>query len=400
MGMESRSDARPEFPAGTPTAERTRDASRQHTQLLNMLSHELRNPLAAIVNAASLLNETSVSETDDRAARDIIVRNACHVSMLLDDLLDFSQFTCRTISLRQQVVDLCQLARDVVRRMQDLADERHQQLHLRTEPTPLYVAADKRRIEQAQLNLLFNAIKYTGTGGRIEVSLQREEDSVVVRVSDNGIGIPRELLPRVFEPFVQSDQSLDRAQGGMGLGLPLVRLIVEAHAGSITAESHGAGQGSAFTMRLPLTGQPPPPDNMPATDTAGKRMVIVEDNPGIRKMLARSMELQGFKVAVAANGHEGLETVRRQTPDVAIIDIGLPDVDGYELARRIRKQPAYQSTLLVAFTGYGQETDRAEALAAGFDLHLVKPLDPQRLLAAITAAWAVSSAVTLCPSKA
>ncbi len=349
-----------------------------------MLSHELRNPMAAVLNATTLLKEGDIEATTEEEAHGVIERNVRHVARLLDDLLDLSRFTHNKITLHRQIVDVNAMAIDVVECVQPLVDEKSQELHVHTESEPIFVEGDIGRIQQAQVNLLVNAAKYTRKKGRIDYSAHRDGDEVVFRVTDNGIGISPAFLPHIFEPFMQSDQSLDRSQGGMGLGLPLVKLIVEAHGGTILAESDGISRGSQFTIRLPLTQLRP--EEKPTKDIVsadGKKMVIVEDNAGIRKMLAASMKLKGFNVVVAADGNEGLDTIVEFDPDVALIDIGLPDVNGYELAQMIRAKPEFRNLLLVAVTGYGRESDCAEAFDAGFNLHLVKPLDPSEVLTAI-----------------
>ena len=361
-----------------------REAVRKRDQFLAMLSHELRNPIAAALNATTLIREEAVDADTDDEARNIIERNIRHVARLLDDLLDLSRFTHDKITLHRQVVDLTGMAMDVVECVQPLLDEKQHQLHIHAGNDPIHVEGDVGRIQQAQVNLLVNAAKYTRVGGRIDYSLGTEGDSAVIVVRDNGMGMESRFLKDIFTPFVQSEQSLDRAQGGMGLGLPLVRMIVEAHGGSITASSDGLAKGSEFRILLPLTQQPV--RTKPRVDleiAEGKRMVIVEDNAGIRKMLAAAMTLKGFEVASAEDGSQGLDAILEYDPDVALIDIGLPDVNGYDLAKTIRQKPELAHTLLVAVTGYGRETDRQKAVEAGFDLHLVKPLDPNEVLAAV-----------------
>ncbi|MEZ6047407.1 MAG: chemotaxis protein CheB [Planctomycetaceae bacterium] len=370
------------------------NAVRNRDRFLAMLSHELRNPMAAVLNATSLLHEDGVDEETELEAYSIIERNVRHVARLLDDLLDLSRFTHDKISLHRQVIDLNELVMDIVDCVQPIIDEKGHQFHVQRDSLPVFIEGDSGRIQQAQVNLLVNAAKYTSSEGRIDYSLRREQNRAVIRVRDNGIGIEESLLSDIFKPFVQSEQALDRSQGGMGLGLPLVKMIIEAHGGSIKAYSNGAGEGSEFVVHLPITELRP--ENKKGLDIqvlAGKKMVIVEDNPGIRKMLAASMKLKGLTVFTATDGTQGLESVLENDPDIALIDIGLPDMNGYEVARLIRARSDRSNLLLVAVTGYGRESDRKQTMKAGFNLHLVKPLDPGELLSAISDFYATSKSL-------
>jgi len=364
-------------------------AVRHRDHFLAMLSHELRNPLAAVLNATALLQTGDLDASTDEEARSMVNSNVQHVAHLLDDLLDLSRFTYDKINLKKKTLDLTHLAEDAVRSVQALVQSKHHELIVNIPDTPIYVEADYNRIRQAQVNLLINAAKYTSAGGRIEYTVERQSDEAVIIVSDNGIGISDALLQNIFEPFVQSEQSLDRSKGGMGLGLPLVRMITEAHGGSISACSEGEACGSKFTLRLPITSNQPidEPSSPPTTAASGRKLLIVEDNHGIQKMLARLMELKGFQVETAGNGKAGWEAFSGFKPDLALIDIGLPDVNGYELAKLIRDAEKSDDNVsqcfLVAVTGYGQESDRRMATSAGFDLHLVKPITPDDLFAAL-----------------
>ncbi len=331
-----------------------------------------------------MLSEEEVSEETDLEAREVIERHVRHVARLLDDLLDVSRVTHDKIRLHRDVFDIRSLTMDVVECVQPQIDEKRQQLHVRTLDEPLRVDGDVGRLLQVQVNLLVNASKYTGEGGTIEYTTSRECHEAVIRVRDNGAGISESSIQRIFEPFTQTEQTLDRSQGGMGLGLPLVRMIVEAHGGTVLAVSAGRAHGSEFTIRLPLSDAPQTPKTDDQTaDFRGKKMLIVEDNPSICRMLARSMELNGLDVAMAADGQDALDIFGDFDPDFAVIDIGLPVLNGFEVARVIRNRPQFGHVVLVAVTGYGQENDHKKALAAGFDLHLVKPIDPSELLRAI-----------------
>ncbi len=360
-----------------------REAVRRRDQFLAMLSHELRNPFAAILNANSLLKEEGIDKPTTDEAREVVEHQLQHVSRLLDDLLDVARITNDKLVLHTEVIDISKLVLDVIDCIQHQLEVNDQQLELNQSDVPLFVEGDIGRLQQAQVNLLINASKYSPPGSTIRYSISRDGGEVVVSVGDSGDGIPPEIADQIFEPFVQAEQTIDRSQGGMGLGLSLVRMIVEAHAGQVSAESLGTGLGSEFTIRLPLTSAPPSnPKSHSFQIPSGTRLLLIEDSDGIRRMLARSLELKGFNVQSASNGVEGLTRFEEFHPHVAIVDIGLPDIDGYELARRVRNNHV-SSTLLVAVTGYGQDEDRRKALDAGFDMHLVKPIDPTELASAI-----------------
>ena len=358
-----------------------RQAIAQRDQFLATLSHELRNPLAAILNATSLMREESLDELSASEAREVIDHQLRHVSRLLDDLLDVARFTNGKLTINRTVLDLRDLVMNVVECVQFQMEDRDQSLHVDATEEPIYVDGDIGRLQQAQVNLLVNASKYSPSGARISFSLRQEKGFAVIVVDDDGDGIAKDLLPLVFEPFVQSEQSIERSQGGMGLGLPLVKVIADAHGGSINAYSEGPGKGSTFTIRLPLTDKSPelklPSDNKVQD---GQKLILVEDNDGVRKMLARSLELKGFEIATACNGRDGIDAIDEFLPDVAVVDIGLPDINGYELARRVRQNPTHQNLILIAVTGYGRQEDQRKALDAGFDFHCVKPLDPSELV--------------------
>lgn len=360
-----------------------REAVRRRDQFLAMLSHELRNPFAAILNANSLLKEEGVDKTTTDEAREVVEHQLQHVSRLLDDLLDVARITNDKLVLHTEVIDINKIVLDVVDCIQHQLEVNNQELELNHPNVPLFVEGDIGRLQQAQVNLLINASKYSPPGSTIRYNIWRDGGEVVITVGDSGDGIPPEIADQIFEPFVQAEQTIDRSQGGMGLGLSLVRMIIEAHEGKVNAESLGKGLGSEFTIRLPLTSAPPSSQKSHSFQiTPGTRLLLIEDSDGIRRMLARSLELKGFKVESASNGLEGLSRFDAFLPQVAIVDIGLPDIDGYELARRVRLKN-HSKVLMVAVTGYGQEEDRRKALDAGFDMHLVKPIDPTELASAI-----------------
>jgi signal transduction histidine kinase len=357
-------------------------ANRTKDEFLAMLGHELRNPLGAISSAAHVLSRTAGGNNATARASDIIGRQVQHLARIVDDLLDVSRVVAGKVVLRLQPVDLAEIARRVATLHGGPAGARHV---ISVHTTPTWISADATRLEQVLTNLLANAVKYTPPGGEITVTVRRDGNHAILVVRDTGTGIRAELLPRVFELFVQGDRSLERSAGGLGIGLTLVRQLVELHGGTVEASSPGLGRGSTFTVRLPVLPAPPESDDAarPATTAPARRVLVVEDNDDAREMLRNLLHLFGHEVHEACDGASGIEEARRVRPDAALIDIGLPGIDGYEVARRIRAD--VPGARLVALTGYGQPEDRDRALAAGFDVHLVKPVDPeqlQRLLAA------------------
>jgi signal transduction histidine kinase len=359
-------------------------ASRAKDEFLALLGHELRNPLGAIMNAARLLEHQGISAEDAARARGIIGRQAEHLSRLTDDLLDAGRAIMGKIVLELRATDLSSAARQALATLK--GGGRLGQHHVSEDLRPVWVQADRTRLEQIISNLLINAIKYTPSGGRIAVAVRREGGDAVLRIADNGIGMRRELLTRAFEPFVQGEPGLDRAAGGLGLGLTLVRQLAALHGGSARADSEGPGRGSTFTVRFPAIEAPvlgeravPAESNVPSRD-----ILIVEDNVDARETLRKLLELQGHRVRVAAEGATALEAVRAAPPEVALVDIGLPGMDGYEIARRVRANPGRRVTL-IALTGYGLPEDRRRSAEAGFDLHLVKPVDYEKLEEALRA---------------
>jgi signal transduction histidine kinase/ActR/RegA family two-component response regulator len=351
-------------------------ANRTKDEFLAMLGHELRNPLGAISSAAHVLSRTAADNSATARASEIIGRQVQHLARIVDDLLDVARVVAGKVALRLQSVDLGAIARRVATLYGGPAGMRHV-ITIRT--TPTWVSADPTRLEQIVTNLLANAVKYTPAGGEITVSVHRDSGRAVLSVRDTGIGMRPELLPRVFDLFVQADRSLERSAGGLGIGLTLVRQLVQLHGGTVEASSAGPGRGSTFTVRLPILEAPHTSDDAarPAVTGAPRRVLVVEDNEDAREMLRNLLLLLGHEVHEASDGASGIEEARRLRPDAALIDIGLPGIDGYEVARRIRAD--VPDARLVAVTGYGQPEDRERALAAGFDVHLVKPVDPEQL---------------------
>ena len=364
--------------------EDARQANRAKDEFLAMLGHELRNPLGAISNAIHLLEDVRAGGGRAAHACDVIGRQTSHLGRLVDDLLDVGRVMTGKILLDRQPIDLAEVTRRTVATFTSAGKIVHHRVTLET--TPLWVNADAVRIEQILGNLLTNALKYTPADGTIHVSVTAEDRQAVLRVEDTGIGIAANLLPHIFDLFVQGERGLDRAQGGLGIGLTLVQRLVGLHGGSVEASSGGAGCGSRFTIRLPAI--PPPParvDERRHVPHAGegstsRRILIVEDNQDSREMLHYVLTSAGHEVHEAADGPEGVDAALRLQPDVALVDVGLPHLDGYEVARRIRAQSGFASMILIALTGYGQAEDRERALEAGFDLHLVKPVNPVSLL--------------------
>jgi two-component system CheB/CheR fusion protein len=349
----------------------------QRDRFLATLSHELRNPMAAILTASSVLERIAVDHSSTiNSAAGVIRRQATQIATLLDDLLDVARVTQGKIKLRRETADLRVLCEEAIEAIQPLLREHQTALALRTTETEVWSNVDRVRFIQVMENLLTNAIKYTQPKGTIEVLVQTEESHAVVRVKDNGCGIAPNFLETIFDMFVQSDDTLDRSEGGMGVGLTLVRSLVELHGGTITAKSSGLGLGSEFVVRLsPMkSNQVRTPDVKHPSQVSNLRMVLVEDNQDAREMMAILLAHEGYQiVATAASGTEGLETILRLRPDVAMLDIGLPGMDGYELARKLRGE-LQQTIHLIALTGYGGDENHEACLAAGFDRHLVKPI--------------------------
>ena len=363
-----------------------RDADRRKGEFLAMLGHELRNPLAPILNALHVMRMPNVDAESIQAARDIAERQVKHLARLVDDLLDLSRIDSGKIELRKGRVDLREAVSRAVETTRPLIESRRHSLSVRLPDDPLPLEGDAARLEQVLSNLLNNAAKYTEPGGKLDLSVERQNGRFVVKVRDNGIGIAPELLPRVFDLFTQADCSLDRSQGGLGIGLTLVRSLVEMHGGRVAAHSEGTGRGSEFLIVLPADtaeaggsamdsqdSSPPPL----AGDPGSCRVLLVDDNVDGARILAEVLRTSGYLVDVAHDGPTALELARVHRPDVVFLDIGLPGMNGYEVAKRLRRQTEFDTALLVALTGYGREADRIRAHEAGFDRHLVKPVEPE-----------------------
>lgn len=370
--------------------EEARQAVRRRDQFLAMLSHELRNPLSAVLNAARLAGRPDVDPESIEQACSVIQRQAQQMARLLDDLLDVSRVTQGKIAIRREPVDLTELVPEVVQAVRSLIDARNHTLHLEICPEPVRLLGDASRLLQIQENLLHNAAKYTPMGGEIWYRIDRDGDQAAIRIRDTGVGIPPEMGESVFDLFVQSNETLDRSDGGMGVGLTLVKTLVNLHSGTVSARSAGAGLGSEFIVTLPIMPDLPEPRDKRTsgslkTDGRGRTVLIVEDNADSREMLRLLLKFSGFEVFVAEDGQMGLEAIQRHHPDVALVDIGLPGLDGYELARRVRNNQHNQDVYLIALTGYGRPEDRQAVLDAGFNVHIVKPPKHDELLRLISA---------------
>jgi two-component system, chemotaxis family, CheB/CheR fusion protein len=366
--------------------EQAREGVERRDRFLAILSHELRNPLAAVLNAANLLEAAREDGEVLRHAQGAIRRQSQQMARLLDDLLDVSRITRNRIDIRRQIIDACDSSRDAIDAVRPMCDGRGHQLHADLPGEPLWIDGDPARLQQIQVNLLANAIKYTPPRGQIRLSARREGEEVVLRVRDSGVGIPPSMHEKVFELFVQLDGAVGNSDGGMGVGLTLVRALVLLHGGTVTVNSDGTGSGSEFVVRLPAAKGPNRMDlpQAPASDLAGMRVLVVDDNEDIRTTTLELLKLVGCDADAAEDGPRGIEAIVQGAPEVAIIDIGMPGMDGYEVARRVRKLPDSESILLIAVTGFGQEDDRARALGAGFNAHLVKPVDLSQLSTVVT----------------
>jgi PAS domain S-box-containing protein len=361
-----------------------RAANRQKDQFLAMLAHELRNPLAPIMTAAQLLKVGRLDPRSVANASEIIARQAAHMTDLVNDLLDVSRVTRGLVTLEKEELDLNVIVSAAVEQVRPLIDARRHSLTLQLSGRSAHVIGDRTRLVQVISNILNNAAKYTAPGGRLTLSVSVDEKHVHVGVRDNGVGIAPDILPYIFDLFTQAERTPDRSQGGLGIGLALVKSLVALHGGTVQANSEGLGQGSEFCICLPrLTAPADAQDDAAPGDNAqapgALRVMVVDDNVDAAQMLAALLEVQGHAVCIEYDAKGALERARRERPEVLLLDIGLPDMDGYELARHLRSQPESAGATLVALTGYGQSQDRKEAEQAGFDHYLVKPADMEQV---------------------
>jgi two-component system CheB/CheR fusion protein len=367
--------------------EKIQDSVRRRDQFLAMLSHELRNPLGAIVTATALLKSRRAAANTPRFLG-ILERQSAQMANLLDDLLEASRVTQNKIALKRHVLDLRSAAREAADTARGLIESRGLTFTTDLDGEPLWIDADQARLQQIQANLLNNAAKYTPKGGHVTLQISREGTEAVFRLKDDGVGLPPEMVESVFELFVQSKRTLDRSGGGLGVGLTLVRSLVNMHGGTVHVYSGGEGQGCEFVVRLPLTDRKEAPEELPPSPAAsvrgplreGATIVVVEDQADSRDTLCELLSQEGFACRTAENGSEGLALIDELLPPVAILDVGLPGIDGFEVARRLRADPRHSGMLLIALTGYGQAAERARGQEAGFDEHLVKPVNFEELL--------------------
>lgn len=363
------------------------EADRRKNEFLAMLAHELRNPMYPIRNAAELLKGDAREQDPDRVrwASGVVARQVDQMTRLVDDLLDVARITRNRIELRKQEVRAEDVVRQAVETVESMLATRRQRLHLELPEEPVTFVVDPTRIAQVLTNLLSNAAKFTEPEGRIELTARQEGEQVVLTVADDGIGMAEGMVSKVFDLFSQGERTLDRSEGGLGLGLTLVRHLVEMHGGEVTAESAGPGHGSTFTVRLPAgepeEADPPAAEPEPAGEALPRRILVVDDNRDSAEALAMLLEVEGHEVATAFDGQGAIERAREMVPEVVFLDIGLPEMDGYEVARRLRAQAANGDLRLVALTGYGQEEDRQRSRDAGFDHHLLKPASLEKIRA-------------------
>jgi signal transduction histidine kinase/ActR/RegA family two-component response regulator len=367
-----------------------RQLDRRKNEFLAMLAHELRNPLAPISAAADLLRLANMDATRIAQTSAVITRQVRHLTSLVDDLMDVSRVTRGLVKLNRQLVDAKRIITDAIEQVSPLIEARRHQLIVHSAPDTAYIFGDYKRLVQVLTNLLQNAAKYTPEGGRIVLRMEVSDAQVVFVVADNGVGMEPELAGRAFELFAQAERTPDRSAGGLGIGLALVKSLTELHQGNVTVVSQGIGAGSEFTVTLPRAGQAlesfaSEHDAMITSSGKSLRLMIVDDNVDAARMLGMLLEAAGHQVSVEHNSGRALERARIERPDACLLDIGLPDMDGNELARRLRAQPETADALLIAITGYGQEIDRELARAAGFDHHFVKPIDATDLIALLSA---------------
>ncbi len=369
-------------------AEALREANRSKDEFLAMLGHELRNPLSPIVTALQLLKPRSDGPSEK--ALEIVERQVQYLIRLVDDLLDVSRITRGTIQIKKRLLRLQDVVAQGAEIAMPLVEQRRHHLEVHLPSSELRLNGDEGRLAQVVSNLITNAAKYTDPGGRITIEARRQGAELVLTVRDSGIGISAEVLPHVFDMFTQERQAADRSRGGLGIGLTIVRNLVELHGGTVQAESKGLGKGSEFIVRLPLaTEEPVAIDSSSAADPvtgARQRILVVDDNEDALELLAEVLRNAGHLVTTAKDGPTALKIMKTFVADVAILDIGLPVMDGYELAGRLRAELGKQLPRLIALTGYGQDSDRARAKQAGFAQHLTKPVDGGRLLGALAAA--------------
>ncbi|WP_280150337.1 response regulator [Piscinibacter sp. XHJ-5] len=368
------------------------EANQRKDEFLAMLSHELRNPLAPIRNALEVIRRIAPPDPKFNWAGDVMDRQVRHLTRLVEELLDVARISQGKIQLNKEPVDLAAVISQSVETAQPFIEARGHMLTLELPDTPVWLQGDFARLAQVVSNLLHNAAKYSEDGGRIHLALRVDGGQAQITVRDNGIGIDAALLPRIFDLFAQGARSLDRMQGGLGVGLTLARRLVELHGGSVEAKSEGVKKGAEFIVTIPCVSVVPRADDAsserphPVARVNGRRILIVDDNQDAAESIAQYLQLEGHEVKAVGDGQQALACVPVFAPQIVVLDIGLPVMNGYEVARRMRKMPATRDALIVALTGYGQKEDQLRAIDAGFDRHFVKPTDP-RVLVQLIAEW-------------
>lgn len=383
--VQANQDLQAEITERRRADEALQEADHRKSEFLAMLAHELRNPLAPVRNALRIMRRTASDPTAVNPSLDMLERQVGHMVRLVDDLLDVSRISRGMIELRPEDIELASTVHHAVEAARPFSESMQHELTVSLPWEPMYLHGDRIRLAQVFGNLLNNACKYTEKGGRILLSAEQDGQQAVIRVRDSGIGIASDQLGRIFDMFTQVDTSLERSQSGLGIGLMLVKKLVEMHGGTVEAHSDGVGQGSEFVVALPLLlhapiprPSQPPPSEPPAT--TGRRILIVDDNADAAESLALLLDIEGNETQTASDGVEAVEVAATFRPDVVLLDIGLPKLNGYEAARKIRDEPWGRGMVLVALTGWGQEGDREKSKAAGFDGHMVKPLDHAALI--------------------
>ena len=370
--------------------EELRDANRRKDEFLAMLAHELRNPLAPIRNCVHILRMNGADATANEHVCEMLDRQVGHMVRLVDDLLEISRITHGQIELQKERLALADVVRNAVEISTPLLEAGHHRFDITLPDEPIFIEADAVRITQVFANLINNAAKYTPEEGQISLIAEREDGYAAIKVRDNGIGIPADMLPRIFDLFIQVDQRENRFPGGLGIGLTLVERLVQLHDGNISASSSGSGCGSEFAVRLPLAlektshAKPKMLVNREG-NVVTRRVLIVDDNRDAAQSLAMLLKTLGSEVTVMHDGQSALRALEEQRPAVMLLDIGMPEMDGYEVARRVRRSSAGQGVMLIALTGWGQDDDRRRSKEAGFDHHLVKPVELHDLKAILNA---------------
>ncbi len=374
-----------------------KEADRRKDEFLAMLAHELRNPLSAVNNAIAI-SRRSESPADLEWSQDVLERQVQHLARLIDDLMDVSRINRGKIQLRKVPLDVAAAVPRAVEVAMALIHQRGHELRVSLAPDLPMIEADPTRFEQVLTNLLTNAAKYTEEGGRIDLTARRDGGHVVIEVRDTGVGIPTEMLSHVFDLFTQGDRSIDRSQGGLGIGLTVVQKLVQMHGGTVSAWSEGPGRGSTFTLAFPAVARRQAPASLPPgprgeTRPAGSKILVVDDNVDSARGLARLLSLMGHDVRLAHDGPAALLAAREHRPSVVLLDIGLPEMNGYQVAAQLRKEHGPDGLLLIAITGYGEDEAHRRSAAAGFDHHLVKPLNIETVLELISGRHAAAKNV-------